>query len=1191
MKKFIRNIMILLPLFLVAITTRAGEVTIVTKRAGVVDNSAGIVSSSVANGICTLTVIPAAGNYLTVDGLSAVKTADGGQAQSRSNIPGVDVTPIVITPTDASADPSGVTTYTLPMPSADYGVLVTADFSERQDIANAVITLSDMLFFHDGNAKEPIVRSVVLNNVTLSKSDYSVSYENNVLPGEASVKLTGLRTYRGEAVKNFTIGELSTVLFTVAPTTSVFADKVVTITAPDLQDGDKVFFSYYNYDTKEASEDAEYTAPFTLSEVGKYIVKARVCRGDKAGMEYSSVVYVLKQPFFSPESGKYDRERQVRIINLPQLPAEEQAYPQVWYQEVVGGQATAYKRYYVGDAVTVASTTTINAYVEDQSSNAAILKSNVFSATYTLPAIEDYQLTVAGVKVNTLNKENVLGDVNKSVRYDADNHVLTLNGANIGSSKIANGIETSQKQLTIHLVGTNTLTSGTYGVYSARTGTVTFTTPENAPGKLHFVGPADGNDIFGLAPEFGNMQLSDHWITIKPTGYDLIVDGTTVNSANYNDVLGDGTVKYNQLSHTLVLDNAHLSSVKSSLDSLRIHLMNNSTISNSQAEPIQSTKSAKLRFTTTPNAPGSLVVSSNNGKWVSDLFTIAPYEYGLKMEALSRTSVKIATFIPITPIVEDDGSGVVPEMNVDFSTDCFKNGDDYVDLANTVINNVLYTLPEGTAQFDEGDETFDNPSGIILKVQMTEEDVDNASAETPGSSYYADKFKGITFQIPAGTGHILVVAETGGNAVLNVRIGDDAPFSISNVEFSDTTRVPFEIAVPAFVRVYLSDAQAPAPARSTGLHRERVKTGHVKISNLGLSNSALVNTNVVEQFTVNVISGVKLFVLPESAYTFDGAGIELSTIEVNAPSGTFASRGDRAARSERVQMPITELSPSVFGDVNKTGVLWVNLSGTEIADLTVNRDAGVFEGFGDYTLIYLPEGNGDGGEPNVIVNNTCSDFRMYDSHNFMAPKAFNAVKADASNVYVANEPSTVYLPFAIPASQAADWGSFSLFESVSGPVVIFKTMDSASDVEAYTPYFFELESDNLVANDVQVAKTPSAQTPSSGFIGTCNTIRWETADPSVYLFAYDPASDQSQHLFVRAEAGASVLPFHAYLKTTSSLDKLNAVFHSDETTGISTVGDVPAGTSVWHTIDGLRLSDKPSKPGMYILNNKKVVVK
>ena len=71
-----------------------------------------------AGGVCTLTATPASGYYLTVENLTAKTTLNGTgmQGRTRTDIEVSNET-LVITATNASADPSGETTYTFNMPT------------------------------------------------------------------------------------------------------------------------------------------------------------------------------------------------------------------------------------------------------------------------------------------------------------------------------------------------------------------------------------------------------------------------------------------------------------------------------------------------------------------------------------------------------------------------------------------------------------------------------------------------------------------------------------------------------------------------------------------------------------------------------------------------------------------------------------------------------------------------------------------------------------------------------------------------------------------------------------------------------------------------------------------------------------------------------------------------------------------
>lgn len=104
--------------------------------------------------------------------------------------------------------------------------------------------------------------------------------------------------------------------------------------------------------------------------------------------------------------------------------------------------------------------------------------------------------------------------------------------------------------------------------------------------------------------------------------------------------------------------------------------------------------------------------------------------------------------------------------------------------------------------------------------------------------------------------------------------------------------------------------------------------------------------------------------------------------------------------------------------------------------------------------------------------------------------------------------------------------------------------------------------------------------------------------------------------FVRVASGAKIRPMCAYLKWKGSIPNnaraltraatnddtelpqritVKLVSASGETTAIGTLdtktGEVSFDSEAWYTLDGVRLSGKPSKSGLYINNGKKVAIK
>ncbi len=104
--------------------------------------------------------------------------------------------------------------------------------------------------------------------------------------------------------------------------------------------------------------------------------------------------------------------------------------------------------------------------------------------------------------------------------------------------------------------------------------------------------------------------------------------------------------------------------------------------------------------------------------------------------------------------------------------------------------------------------------------------------------------------------------------------------------------------------------------------------------------------------------------------------------------------------------------------------------------------------------------------------------------------------------------------------------------------------------------------------------------------------------------------------FVRVASGAKILPMRAYLLWNNEPNSANArsftrgaaatdeelpqsitvrlVGSNGETTGIGTIntktGEMTFDSEAWYTLDGVRLSGKPTKKGLYINNGRKVVI-
>lgn len=227
----------------------------------------------------TITVTPKDGFYLTAADLTVIKTIDGSNANTRTGIN----TPVTVTATDANADPSGVTTYTIPADVAadKYDYEITANFHTRISIATATITVEGE-YPYTGSAIEPTLK-VEVNGTELTKNtDYTATYENNINARAASandaptIRLTGKGKYIDENSTTFTIDKAAaTIGYDEQEVVKTLLDAAFTNQLTNTGDGT---VSYESSNTDIATVNAS-SGEVTIKDVGEVTITATVTDG------------------------------------------------------------------------------------------------------------------------------------------------------------------------------------------------------------------------------------------------------------------------------------------------------------------------------------------------------------------------------------------------------------------------------------------------------------------------------------------------------------------------------------------------------------------------------------------------------------------------------------------------------------------------------------------------------------------------------------------------------------------------------------------------------------------------------------------------------------------------------------------------------------------------------------------------
>lgn len=472
----------------------------------------GTVSAVVAENTltCTLTVTPAEGYFVAKDNITAIKTTDGGNAQTRT--PGFN-TPIEISGDEIAIGPAAKT-FTFQVPSqTEYDVEVTVNFQATIDIKDAVITLSESTYTYDGTEKKPTVSSVKLNDAELNATYYTVSYSNNTNAGDATVTVTGNGIYKNAATKTFTIGKGTITLSYSAATAEGRIGE--TFTAPTLNNPSQVAVTYSSSNTEVATIGTDGTV--TLKGPGKTTITATFAGNDNyASATASYELTVGKQQeaglSWTDEGMEYyigDYWYGPRLNNPNKLKVKYESSDEDVATIDEDGVVTVLG---VGDTWIMAIFEGNDEY-EPQ------------TVRYRLFVKERYNLWVDGKQVTSDNCRDILGD--GQFFYDEDKKMLVVT-----NSTKAVDIENRKGDLTIFLNGNSKLGRIFFNKGETdNSGKLTITTYENIPGATTL----ETSDANGVISGFSSL-------TIDEDSYTFLLDPTKGQYQGGKLVTAEGAV-------------------------------------------------------------------------------------------------------------------------------------------------------------------------------------------------------------------------------------------------------------------------------------------------------------------------------------------------------------------------------------------------------------------------------------------------------------------------------------------------------------------------------------------------------------------------------------------------------------------------------------------------------------------------
>lgn len=801
----------------------------------------------------------------------------------------------------------------------------------------------------------------------------------------------------------------------------------------------------------------------------------------------------------------------------------------------------------------------------------------------------NYGLTVAGVAVTSANASDIRDASRLSLgSFDAETNTLTLNNATIDMSNGGSPIESSITNLTIKLVGSNTITVNNNdspclvsytGEQVSSSPSLTFDAEwSHNEARGDFLGDitingineigsvANGYTIKNVIESFSsdyNPNTADSeplsgWkyitlstnvgITIKKVEfYDLWVDGSRLWSENLSGGLSAGPV-YDPVEGCLVYTGGTGYPVVSSLPELVIDIQGvycgiSSVSPAISFQPTETQTTGKLRFIASnkdvesPRFNISLSMEAGNEPTEPDTkpfegFSEISYENDLVLERVEINYYSISKVHGGRSVVQPTGDeGEVVTMGEGEGL-----GADIEDSQNSevVVNNgILYSLGE-----DDG--YYQDPPTSDKLVMLTSQQNSVPTSE-PGTTAFNRNFKGIVLRVPAGTGVITVNAMINGEGVLNVQVGgvhktfkDLASFMNCVISYASTK--------DCWAYIFNSASETPATSR----HRAPGKK--------------MPNTIGIKSVSV---SARRVASAPPPS---------MSPKALTKEMVAAAKEENHIAVSDK---DVTSIASDAF--VGQSDITYVDLSGTSITGNTIDRTE-----FPADAIILLPAGNTTAVDTkNVVIGGVCEDLLLDDGKNFEIPSDFTAVKVAQKREYTADKNSTVCLPYALDETQASALGTFYEPTAIASGTV---TMTSVTKTEANVPYMLKAKGTKVSAEMVEVKKPTGALAGTeTRFVGTYSgTTLSHTDTKQYYCFTTDGT-------FIHVETDdVHVKPFRAYIALDSALGRSLDIDFGDGTTGIKNL-KVGVEDNVYYDLQGRRVLYP--KKGIYIQNGKKVIIK
>jgi len=280
-------------------------------------------------------------------------------------------------------------------------------------------------------------------------------------------------------------------------------------------------------------------------------------------------------------------------------------------------------------------------------------------------------------------------------------------------------------------------------------------------------------------------------------------------------------------------------------------------------------------------------------------------------------------------------------------------------------------------------------------------------------------------------------------------------------------------------------------------------------------------------------------------------------------------------------------------------------------------------------LVYVTEASkAPAGVQNVIVNGTAAQIVLTDAsgnNNFFCPEPFTAQSisytrnfSQTTEIGVSRGWETIALPFNVQSISHGSHGALVPFGGGNGgyPFWLHQLQDNGltpvTAMEANTPYLICMPNNTVypsaynqagsvtfASSNVTVPRTEPREAFGANVI-LMPAFQNQAAGPDIFTLNVGAARDSYAEGSVFISNYSDVRPFQAYVhhsnqaRGTDDIQfiPLTSIGGGDDTTAIMEIIQPAAnGTGDWYSLDGRKLSSKPTQKGIYIQNGKKIVIK